>query len=433
MVSFKLQVAKLSKRSGVEVGTRAIPNPLHFPPDRCSCVSFSPRSPGAGTPRAMSPPALMRAVMATAGGALRLTRIPRPSASPGQVLLAVAATAVNRADLLQVAGRYPPPPGVTSVLGLEVAGTVTGDPPAGCGLACGDRVVALLQGGGYADVAAADVGCVLRLPPGWGGDDWAVRGAAIMEAWVAAYQILLLGGCVRSNAAAAAASAVAPWGASPPLPPRPPPPRSVLVTAAAAGVGTAAVQLAAAHFRVPVVIGSASTASRRAAVAALGATATVPRPPTAAQPAGVPDAPCAYVNGVRAAAPGGSVDLLLDAVGGGGAWAAHSALLAPDARWVLYGALGGARAAEPAVPAALLARRVSLLATTLRGRPAVYRAGLVAAFGREVLPELSAFPGAARLAPVVHTVMGLNEVEAAHALVASNTVVGKVVLRVADG
>ncbi|GAB0492033.1 hypothetical protein MMPV_003292 [Pyropia vietnamensis] len=343
----------------------------------------------------MSPPALMRAVVATASGALRLSRIPRPLASPGQVLLAVAATAVNRADLLQAAGRYPPPPGVTPVLGLEAAGTVTGDPPAGCGLACGDRVVALLQGGGYADVAAADVGCVLRLPPGWGGDDWAVRGAAIMEAWVAAYQ-------------------------------------SVLVTAAAAGVGTAAVQLAAAHFRVPVVIGSASTASRRAAVTALGATATVPRPPAAVQPVGTPDAPCAYVNGVRAAAPGGSVDLLLDAVGGGGAWAAHSSLLAPDARWVLYGALGGARAAAPAMPAALLARRVSLLATTLRGRPAVYRAGLVAAFGREVLPELAAFPGEGRLAPVVHTVMELDEVEAAHALVASNAVVGKVVLRVAD-
>lgn len=190
----------------------------------------------------MSPPApLMRAVVATAGGALRLSRVPPPSASPSQVLLAVAATAVNRADLLQAAGRYPPPDGVTPVLGLEAAGTVMGTPPAGSGLARGDRVVALLQGGGYADVAAADVGCVLRLPPGWGGDDWAVRGAAVMEAWVAAYQVLLLGGCVRPPAAAAGGGpppppieGTAPWGGSPPLPPRSPPPRSVLVTAAAA-------------------------------------------------------------------------------------------------------------------------------------------------------------------------------------------------------
>lgn len=395
----------------------------------------------------MSPPApLMRAVVAAAGGALRLSRVPPPSASPSQVLLAVAATAVNRADLLQAAGRYPPPDGVTPVLGLEAAGTVMGTPPAGSGLARGDRVVALLQGGGYADVAAADVGCVLRLPPGWGGDDWAVRGAAVMEAWVAAYQVLLLGGCVRPPAAAAGGGpppppieGTAPWGGSPPLPPRSPPPRSVLVTAAAAGVGTAAVQLAAAHFGVPVVIGSAGTPSRRAAVAALGATATVPRPPAAAPAADAsPDAPppppppCAYTDGVRAAAPGGVVDLLLDAVGGGGAWAAHPPLLAPDARWVLYGALGGARAATPAVPAALLARRVSLLATTLRGRPAAYRGGLVAAFGREVLPSMAAFPKGGRLAPVVHTVMRLDDVAAAHELVASNAVVGKVVLRVAD-
>lgn len=127
------------------------------------------------------------------------------------------------------------------------------------------------------------------------------------------------------------------------------------------------------------------------------------------------------------------MDLLLDAVGGGGAWAAHTPLLAPDARWVLYGTLGGGRAAAAAVPAALLARRVSVLATTLRGRPAAYRAGLVAAFGREVLPALAATPGGGRLAPVVHTVMGLEEAAAAHALVASNAVVGKVVLRVADG
>lgn len=394
-------------------------------------------------------PTLMRAVVATAGGALRLARVPPPSASPSQVLLAIAATAVNRADLLQAAGRYPPPPGVTPILGLEAAGTVIGRPPAGCGLARGDRVVALLQGGGYADVAAADAGCVLRLPPGWGGDDWAVRGAAVMEAWVAAYQLLLLGGCVRPAAAvggvestgvgaptrgidAAAVAADAPWGGSPPRPPHPPPPRSVLVTAAAAGVGTAAVQLAAAHFGVPVVIGSAATAARRAAVAALGATATVPRPPAAAA---APDAaaPCAYADGVRAAAGPDGVDLLLDAVGGGGAWAAHTPLLAPDARWVLYGTLGGGRAAAAAVPAALLARRVSVLATTLRGRPAAYRAGLVAAFGREVLPALAATPGGGRLAPVVHTVMGLEEAAAAHALVASNAVVGKVVLRVADG
>lgn len=126
-------------------------------------------------------PTLMRAVVATAGGALRLARVPPPSASPSQVLLAIAATAVNRADLLQAAGRYPPPPGVTPILGLEAAGTVIGRPPAGCGLARDDRVVALLQGGGYAEVAAADAGCVLRLPPGWGGDDWAVRGLIILS------------------------------------------------------------------------------------------------------------------------------------------------------------------------------------------------------------------------------------------------------------
>lgn len=378
---------------------------------------------------------LIRAVTAAPGGGVAVSHIPPPCAGPGQVRLAVAATAVNRADLLQAAGAYPPPPGVTPVLGLEAAGIVLDAPPS-TGLAAGDRVAALLQGGGYADVAVADGGCVVRLPEAWGDDrEWAVRGAAVMEAWVAAYQCLLLGGCMRpragGDAGADARGVGAPWAGVPPAPPRPPPPQSVLVTAAASGVGTAAVQLAASHFGVPTVIGSASTPDRRAAVAALGATATVPRPPTLPPSRGEA---CAYMDGVRAAAPGG-VGLVLDAVGGGGAWAAHEGVLAPDGSWVLYAALGGGATGGPISIGRLLSRRLTVTATTLRGRPRAYREGLVAAFGREVLPALAGGQPRRverRMTPIIHRVMGLEEAADAHALLASNTVIGKIVLRVTD-
>jgi len=262
-----------------------------------------------------------------------------------------------------------------------------------------------------------------------------------MEAWVAAYQLLLLGGCVRPPAAGGGGvppRRAAPWVGTPSVPPPPPPARSVLLTAAAGGASTAAVQLAAAHFGLPMVIPSAATPGRRAEVGVLGATATVPRPPVAVVPRG---APGAYADAVRAAVGGdGGVDLLLDAVGGGAAWAAHSRLLGPDGVWVLYAALGGGRTAGPVSVAALLSQRLTVVATTLRGRPRPYREGLVAAFGRAVLPELAPGGGGGvdtkggrgGMAPVIHTVMGLEEAEAAHALVASNAVVGKVVLRVAD-
>src|SRR5690349_23231729 len=109
----------------------------------------------------------MRAVIATSEGGpevLEVQERPDPTAGPGQVVLDVAATAVNRADLLQRQGMYPPPPGASDVLGLECAGTVAEIGPQARGFAVGDRVMALLAGGGYAEEAVVHHGAVLKVP-----------------------------------------------------------------------------------------------------------------------------------------------------------------------------------------------------------------------------------------------------------------------------
>jgi tumor protein p53-inducible protein 3 len=332
---------------------------------------------------------------------------PVPSPSPSQLLLRVAWSAVNRADTLQRRELYPAPAGAPEWLGLEAVGVVVarggGAASAGGAPALGARVMALLPGGGNAEYVTVEHTHVLPVPPSLTLRD----AAAIPETWLTAFQLLFIvdaplftktGGGLPSLAG-----------------------RTVVVHAAGSGVGTAAVQLAAAAgARVVAVAGAGE---KLAAAARLGAAEGVDYK---AEPA---------TFGARLAAAatrggGGGAALILDPVGAPFA-AANIDALAPDGTWVLYGSLGGLRlsespAASDALLGALLRKRGRLVGTTLRNRSDEYKAALVARFREEALPLLES--GALRA--VVHAEFPLERTGEAHALMESNATLGKILLRV---
>lgn len=244
----------------------------------------------------------MRAVVANAGRCV-LQSVPPPVAAPGEALITVAATALNRADTLQRKGLYPPPPNTTDVLGLECAGRV------------GDRrVMALLPGGGYAEQVAVPESLLMDVPP-----NLSLRqAAAIPETWLTAFQLLFL----VANAKAG---------------------ETVLIHACGSGVGTAATQLAVRHGLK--VIGTAGAEEKLARCRELGASAAFNY-----------KAEGGFKQPVLDATGGRGVDVVLDCVGGSHA-ASNAGVLAMDARWVVYGLMGGAAVPSDAPILGLLLRK----------------------------------------------------------------------------
>ena len=310
----------------------------------------------------------------SAGLGLRL--VPDPEPGPGQVLLAVAAAGVNRADLLQRAGHYPPPPGASSVLGLEVSGTVVGV-GAGTGWAVGTPVVALLDGGGYAELAIAPEGQVLRAPAGLA----LVDAAALPEAAATVWSTL-----------AAASLAPGEW---------------LLVHGGSGGVGSLAVQIAAAMgAHVAVTAGGPDRAAR---CAALGAEVTIDHHAED------------FVARVRDATDGRGTDVVLDVVGG--AYLGRNLeALAVGGRLAVIGLQRGSRGELDL--GRLLARRATVLGTTLRSRPAGEKAEIMTAVAEHVWPMVAD----GRVRPVVHERLPLAQAERAHALLASGEVFGSLLL-----
>ncbi len=294
-----------------------------------------------------------------------------PTPGPDEVLVRVRATAVNRADLLQAAGKYPPPPGASEILGLEAAGEVEGT---------GERVFFLLPGGGYAERVAVPRGMLMPTPPNLSD----AEAASIPEAWFTAYLNLVVEGGLA-------------------------PGESVLVHAAASGVGTAAIQLA--RGRGARVAGTVRSPGKRRALADLGADPVV-------------DASGGSFAGEIEGAWGPEpVDLVLDPVGGP-ALAENVRLLRKGGRLVLIATMGGARAELDL--RAVLTKRLRLIGSTLRGRPVPEKVALTRAFVRDVLPGLVS--GSYR--PLVDSVYPLRRAADAHRRVAANENVGKVVLEV---
>jgi tumor protein p53-inducible protein 3 len=325
----------------------------------------------------------MKAIVFDSPGAedvLKIGDAPSPSLGANDLRIRVRATAVNRADLLQRQGMYPPPPGASAILGLECAGEVAEVGPAVVGWKVGDRAMALLAGGGYAEEAVVDSGSAMRVPAALSFEE----AGALPEVFLTAFLNLFVLGGVKSGGAA-------------------------LVHGGGSGVGTAAIRLLTeAGVRSIVTAGSAEKCQR---CRDLGAAVAI----------NYHDGD--FATKVREATDGRGVDVVLDHIGGK-YLAGNLDCLAVDGRLVIIGLVGGAKAEINL--AMLLMRRLQVIGSTLRTRSAADKADIVARF----LEHFGAALTAGRIKPVIDRVLPLAQAAEAHRIVQSSAHFGKVVLRV---
>lgn len=301
-----------------------------------------------------------------------------PIKGPQEALIEVRAAAVNRADLAQARGAYDPPPGTTDILGLEMAGEIAETGESASGWHPGDRVFALLPGGGYAERVAVHQDMLIRLPQKWS----FAEGAAIPEVWYTAYLNLFLEGGLSSG-------------------------ESVLIHAGGSGVGTAAVQLAReAGARIFV---TAGTPAKLEACRQLGSELAINYKEQEFLPI------------VLQATGGQGVDLILDPVGGP-YLSDNIKALSPLGRLVSIGLLGGAKAELDM--GQILGKRLRLIGSRLRSRPLREKIELTRKFLTYVWPKFMV----GTFKPVIDKEFSLEEAEAAHAYVREDRNIGKVVL-----
>jgi NADPH:quinone reductase len=303
---------------------------------------------------------------------------PVPHVSPGEVLIKVAAAGLNRADLLQRRGLYPPPPGTPNWLGLEVAGTVAEVAPDVTAFKPGDAVCALLAGGGYADYCVVPPGQVLPVPAGMSMTDAASLPEAYFTVWSNVFDLARL----ESG-------------------------QVLLVHGGASGIGVAAIQLARA--RGATVLATAGTDEKCRLCESLGAAR------------GINYHSEDFVAVAGQVTGGVGVNVVLDMVGGGYA-ARNLEALAPEGRIVVIAVQGGSAASIDLLK--MMQKRAVLTGTTLRPRPVEFKARIKAALQREVWPLFED----GRLRPVVDRVFAFAHVAAAHAYMESGQHHGKLVL-----
>ena len=325
----------------------------------------------------------MKAILVKApGGAEQLYLGDYPTPEPGEdeLLVRVAATALNRADLMQREGRYPPPPGASEVLGLELSGTVEAMGARCEGYHTGDRVFGLLPGGGYAEYAVLHHQMAMPAPPEMSFE----AAAAVPEVFLTAFQALdWLGGLKEKQ--------------------------HVLVHAGASGVGTAAIQLAkraGAHVYV-----TASAPKHRRCLE-LGADLTINYKEED------------FASRIQEVTSGYGVDIILDFIGAS-YFKQNISVLALDGRLIILSMLGG-RMVEDVDLASLFRKRAQVIATTLRSRSLAYKIALTQAFSKKWL----SFFEDQRLLPVIDSVYDWTDVQAAHRHMEANKNIGKIVLRV---
>lgn len=309
---------------------------------------------------------------------LTLADVDTPEPRPGEVLVEVAASGVNRADLLQRQGFYPPPPGESQVPGLEVSGRVAALGEGVEGWAVGDEVCALLAGGGYAEAVRVPVGQLLPVPRGVSLVDAAALPEVVCTVWSNVF--------LTANLQ---------------------PGETLLVHGGSSGIGTMAIQLArevGAHVAV-----TAGSAAKLEACRALGAEVLVDYREED------------FVERVLAATDGHGADVVLDNMGAS-YLARNVAVLATAGRLVVIGMQGGTKAELDL--SVLLRKRAAVIATSLRARPLSEKATIVAAVREHVWPLVEA----GRVRPVVHARFPLAEAAAAHRELDSGTHVGKVLL-----
>lgn len=331
-------------------------------------------------------PVTMKAVLVTQPGGpeqLYIGEAPVPILHPCELLIQVKATAVNRADTLQRKGSYNPPPGTSHIIGLEATGLVVG-----LGSACtlgfkvGDKVMCLLSGGGYAEFVAVHEGSVMPIPAHLTFE----QAAAIPEAFLTAFQLLYTIGQVSKDDV-------------------------VLVHAGASGVGTAAIQLA--RLAGAMVLATVGSQDKIEYCTRLGAKAFNYKT-------------CAFDGPVNAYVkdelkqPG--VTLILDCIGASYA-EMNLRVAATDARWVLFGTMGGA-IADKFPLSSILHKRITLTGTTLRSRSLAYKANLVRHFSQVAIPAFGEGP----LKVYVDKVFPLNQISDAHRYMEDDKTLGKIVI-----
>ena len=322
--------------------------------------------------------------MGTPGGpeVLTWTEVPAPVPGPGEVLIDVAASAVNRADLLQRQGLYPPPPGASDILGLECSGTVAALGDGVVDWSVGDPCVALLAGGGYAEQVVVPVGQLMPVPRGID----LVTAAALPEVACTVWSNVVMLAGLRAG-------------------------ETFLVHGGGGGIGTFAIQAAGAlGARVAVTAGSPAKLAR---CRELGAEILVDYTKDD------------FVEWVRAATDGRGADVVLDNMGAS-YLARNVEVLAPGGRLVVIGLQGGARAELDL--GRMMAKRVTVSATTLRARPVEEKTAICTAVAAGAWPLVEA--GA--IVPVVDRVLAMRHAAQAHRVVEASDHVGKVLLTARD-
>ncbi|WP_332662178.1 NAD(P)H-quinone oxidoreductase [Aeromicrobium sp.] len=321
----------------------------------------------------------MRAVIAPQPGgveALEVVDLPQPEPGPGEVLIRVAAAGLNRSDLLQRRGLYPPPPGVTDVLGLEVSGDIVAVGEGVTDLPPGTHVCALLAGGGYAEYVTVPAGQVATVPMGIS----LVDAGGLMEVAATVWSNVFMMGKLRHG-------------------------ETLLVHGGGSGIGTMAIQLGKAFgARVIVTVGSPEKAEF---CRELGA-----------------DVAIDYKQQDFAAemkAAGMTADVILDIIGAK-YLDANVSVLSNAGRLVVIGLQGGVKAELNL--GALMSKRAAVMATTLRARPSTEKAAIVSAMVAQVWPLIS--DGTVR--PIIHATYPLEDVRQAHQVLEESSNIGKVLL-----
>lgn len=325
----------------------------------------------------------MRAIEITQPGApevLQLCDRPMPVAKPGEVVIKVHAAGINRPDVLQRTGNYPVPPGASDLPGLEVAGEIVDGDLGNSGLAMGDMVCALVQGGGYAEYCAAPVAQCLPVPKGLS----AIEAASLPETFFT----------VWSNVFDRARLADG---------------ETLLVQGGTSGIGVTAIQLATAMGHR--VFATAGSDDKCRACESLGAER------------GINYRNEDFAEVVKSATGGKGVDVVLDMVAGD-YLPREVSCLADDGRIVIIALLGGSRATVNLGD--VLRRRLTITGSTLRPRPVAFKAAIAANLKEKVWPLLEA----GKIKPVIYQTFPLSQAAHAHALMESSTHVGKIVLQV---
>jgi NADPH2:quinone reductase len=312
---------------------------------------------------------------------LQLAERPPPVAGPGELLIRVSASGVNRPDVLQRTGNYPVPPGASDIPGLEVAGVIeSGDAAAmaEAGLRLGDRVCALVAGGGYAQSCVAPVGQCLPVPEGLSDIEAASLPETFFTVWSNVFDRARLQ-----------------------------PGETLLVQGGSSGIGVTAIQMAKA-LGATVIVTAGSDAKCQACLA-LGADHAINYRTQD------------FVLEVKRLTAGAGVNVILDMVAG--AYVAREVeCLAEDGRLVIIAVQGGIQSQFNA--GLVLRRRLQITGSTLRPRPVAFKAAIAQALRQRVWPLIAA----GKIRPVIHSTLPAAHAAQAHALMESNEHVGKIVL-----